>query len=87
MSKECYRCEKPYTTDLPAPGLSKMWGSVKFKTWVIRFNFLRMNTWEKATTAADVIDTSFYTEVELCSDCWGDVLSFINKKKVGHDKS
>ena len=77
----CDRCNLSYTKDLPAPGLSKFWGVVTFKTWRIRFNYLRMNTWEDAKTASEVIQSNTYTAIELCSECWGDVLHFINTTK------
>lgn len=78
----CDRCKLSYSKDIPKPGLSKFWGTVKYKTWQIRFNYLRMNTWENATTASEVIQSSTYSEIELCSECWSDVLHFINTTKT-----
>lgn len=82
MSTSCDRCSSVISKDLPAPGRSKFWGTVLYKTWQIRFNYLRMNTWEDATSSSKVIQSSTYSEVTLCSDCWGDVLHFINTTKT-----
>lgn len=78
--KPCHRCSAKVTTELPKPGLSRITGRIERDTWRIKFNYLRMATWEKAVTAHDVIASSLVSDVELCSDCWGDVLSFVNKR-------
>ena len=82
MSKPepCHRCKAQVTNDLPRPGLSRFRGKVYRETWRIRFNYLRMSSWDKAVTAHDVVASNLWSETILCSDCWGDVLSFINKK-------
>lgn len=76
----CYRCGNGIEKDLPRPGLSRVFGKVYRDTWRIKFNYLRMNTWEKATTAADVVASNLWTEVNLCGNCWADVLAFINER-------
>lgn len=75
----CDRCKQDFAVGIPAPGKYRVWGNVTYNTWLIRFNYIRMKTWEKAITSADTIDSAVYSEVHLCSVCWGDVLSFINK--------
>lgn len=75
----CDRCGTSVTKELPRPGLSRLLGKVYRDTWRIKFNYLRMNTWDKSVTAHDVVASNLWSEVSLCSDCWGDVLSFINK--------
>lgn len=79
-SEPCHRCRAEVTKELPRPGLSCFTGKVYRETWRIKFNYLRMNSWDKAVTASDVVASNLWSEVTLCSDCWGDVLSFINKK-------
>ncbi|CAH0233449.1 hypothetical protein SRABI26_02707 [Arthrobacter sp. Bi26] len=76
----CHRCGVKISKDLPRPGLSRLFGKIYRETWRIKFNYLRMNSWDKAVTAHDVVASNLWTETSLCSDCWGDVLSFINKK-------
>lgn len=83
MSKtqeKCDRCTADVTRSIPKPGLTSFFGAVTRCTWKIRFNYLRMNSWENAVTASDVISSSTWSEVNLCDMCWGDVLSFVNKK-------
>ena len=76
----CHRCGAGIERDLPRPGLSRIFGKVYRETWLIKFNYLRMNSWDKAVTAHDVVASNLWSEVSLCSNCWGDALSFINKK-------
>jgi hypothetical protein len=78
--EKCDRCGAEVTHGLPKPGLTSFFGKVTRDTWRIRFNYLRMNSWENAVTASDVIASSTWSEVTLCDSCWGDVLSFVNKK-------
>jgi hypothetical protein len=52
-------------------------GAVTRVTWKIRFHYLKMRGWRDAPRASDVLQTSSYSEVELCDKCWGDVLNFI----------
>lgn len=80
MSAPCDRCSAKVTGELPRPGLSRFLGKVYRETWLIKFNYLRMNSWDKAVTASDVVASNLWTEVKLCGDCWGDVLSFVNTK-------
>jgi hypothetical protein len=75
--KTCDRCHQDFSNGLPRPGMSKMWGVVTVKSWKITFNRLRMNSWEKAVTAMDVIGSKTYTDRELCDKCWRDVWAFI----------
>lgn len=86
MSKTCDRCKEKITKDLPKPGGVKFWGTVTLKTWRLRFNRLKMNTWEKAETAMDVIQSNTYSEIELCDGCWGDVLYFITSTSTKEKK-
>lgn len=79
-SEPCHRCGAKVEQGLPRPGLTSLFGKVIRETWRIRFNFVRMNSWENAVTAHDVIASSFWTEVTLCSDCWGDVMSLVCTK-------
>lgn len=82
MSKtnKCDRCPAEVSQGLPKPGLTSFFGRVTKYTWQIRFNYLRMNSWKNAVTSSDNIASSVWTEVNLCDMCWGDVLSFVNKK-------
>lgn len=84
-NSKCYRCLADIKVGLPPPGMSRFSAKVLKYTWQIRYSYVRMNTWNNAPTAADVIDTSWFTEVDLCDDCWGDVLNFIcTTKKEGN---
>lgn len=79
-TESCHRCSAKVTNELPRPGLSRVFGKVYRDTWRIKFNYLRMNSWDKAVTAHDVVASNLWSEVNLCSDCWGDVMSFVTKK-------
>ena len=66
----------------PGPGLSRFFGKAYRETYLLRFNYIRMASWEQAATAAEVVSSNLTSELTLCSDCWGDVLSFANKPIV-----
>lgn len=80
QTNPCHRCGARVEQGLPRPGLSRLFGKIYRETWLIKFNYLRMNSWDNAVTASDVVASSLWSETSLCSDCWGDVLFFINKK-------
>lgn len=80
MSKitgKCYRCPADIKTGLPPAGMSWFSAKVQKFTWLITFSRIRMNSWNDAPTAADTIASTYFTDVELCDSCWGDVLNFI----------
>lgn len=84
MMSECKRCGGTILDGLPAPGMSKLTATITRDTHRIRFNYLRMNGWRDSPRASDVVQSLTYTDVTLCSDCWGDVLHFICTTKPEH---
>ena len=79
-SGKCDRCQAEVTAGIPKPGLTSFFGAITRDTWRIRFNYLRMNSWENAVTASDVVASSSWSEVTLSDSCWGDVLSYVKTK-------
>jgi len=82
-STPCYMCKARVEQTIPRRGLTRLFGQVTRNTWNIRFNYLRMHSIDDAVTAQDVVASSFWTEVDLCSDCWGEVLAFIHNTAQG----
>lgn len=77
MDTKCTRCSDTIETGMPRPGMSRFSATATRELYRLKFKYLRMNNWNDAPRASDVIKSFLITDVTLCDTCWGDVLNFI----------
>lgn len=78
MSDTCYRCDEPLK---PEPSrldrlLSLVRGTVTATTYRLRWD-----VWRPAPWGERVPISATYSQADLCSECWSELLSWVNAPK------
>jgi len=74
---KCERCEEPAQREVPDL-VSRMTGTITVKTYTIRWTSWMTRALAFMRDSRDGISTT-YSEMTLCSECWGELLSWANQ--------
>lgn len=77
LKAKCERCEEPVQQEVPDL-VSRLTGKVTVRTYTIRFTSWITRPILLMRDPSDGIQTS-YSEMTLCSECWGALLSWCNQ--------